>query len=104
MAPGCDALPLHRVSLPTASTCLANLPRICTLLHRMPPPALAPLQSAIVSQHVEPEAAAAIAEVLARHGKAAQELVDAADVEGCSQGHTLKDIMTRLVLASDALV
>jgi hypothetical protein len=69
----------------------------------MPPPTLAPLQAAFVSLHVEPEAVSAIAEVLAKHGEAAQELVGAADAEGCSQGNTLMDVMTRLVLASDAL-
>lgn len=73
-------------------------------VHCMPPTASPrPLQAAFVSLQVEPEAAAAIAEVLARHGEAAQELVGAADREGSSQGNSLKGIMTSLVLASDAL-
>ena len=72
-------------------------------VHCMPSPARVPppLQAAFVRLAVEPEAAAAIAEVLARHGEAAQELVGAADAEGCSQGNTLKGIMTSLVLAGD---
>lgn len=57
--------------------------------------------SNFLRMRLEPELAAAIAEVVAQHGAACKELAGCAELDGFALGHPVKEVVTKLLLAAE---